>query len=165
MNISIIVAMDENRGIGKDNEIPWYIPADLKRFKKLTTGNVIIMGRKTWFSLPRRPLPNRKHIVLTSAEMSKEFEGAILCADVSKTFDLMDKEKENFIIGGASIYKAFLPYADTLYLTVIDKKYNTDTYFPKIVNENWKLITKEEFLEATITYTNFIFKKNDKITR
>ncbi len=160
MNISIIVAVDKNWGIGKDNTIPWYISADLKRFKRLTTGNVIVMGKNTWFSLPKRPLPNRKHIVLTSSKMSNDFEGAIICTEISKSFDLMDKEKENFIIGGASIYKAFLPYANKLYLTVIHKAYEVDTFFPEIIEKNWELVSKEDFLEEKIPYTNLILKKN-----
>jgi dihydrofolate reductase len=159
MNISLIVAMDKNRGIGKDNTIPWYISEDLKRFKRLTTGNVIIMGKNTWFSLPRRPLPNRKHIVLTSSAMSKSFEGAIICDEVSKSFDLMDEEKENFIIGGASIYKAFLPYADKIYLTIVHKAYEVDTFFPEIIEKNWELLSKEDFFEEKTPYSNFILKK------
>jgi dihydrofolate reductase len=162
LDISIIVAMDQNRGIGFDNKIPWYIPEDLKRFKKLTIHNTVVMGRKTWFSLPFRPLKDRTNIVLTRSTQKDLFEGSLITNNVDEIFRLMDKQKENFIIGGYRLYETFLPYANKLYLTIVHNEFEVDTYFPDIEINEWSLISMEDFLNAPIPYSNYIYQKNEK---
>ena len=130
-NLSLIVAMATNRAIGKDNDLLWHISADLKRFKSLTSGHPVIMGRKTFLSLPKRPLPNRRNIVLTH---DQEFhpEGVEVAATLRQALQLITDEEESFIIGGASIYEQFLPLANRLYVTLVDREYDADVYFPII---------------------------------
>lgn len=142
--ISIIVAVSEDWGIGKNNELLWNISEDLKRFKSLTTGNTIIMGKKTWESLPRRPLPGRRNIVLT--DNTKEIiEGAVTCYSIEDAVSKCSREEEVFIIGGGSIYRQFMPVADKLYITHVRSKAPADIYFPVIDLNIWKVAEKEDF--------------------
>ena len=113
MNVSIIAAVASNNAIGKDNDLLWHISADLKRFKSLTEGHHIIMGKRTYFSLPRRPLPNRTSVIITDIE-GEEIDGCIMAYSIEDAIAKMDNENENFIIGGGSIYKQFMPYAKKL---------------------------------------------------
>lgn len=142
--INLIVAMDRNRGIGKENKLLAYIPEDLKYFKKVTEGNTIVMGYNTYMSLPKRPLPNRKNVVLTTKNI--ELENAIVINSIESLLAFLEKEKEVFICGGASIYNQLLPFADKLYVTHIFDEFEADTYFPEITDE-WEisesLCTKE----------------------
>jgi dihydrofolate reductase len=157
--ISIIVAVSDDWGIGKDNELLWHIPEDLKRFKRLTTGNAIIMGKKTWESLPRRPLPGRTNIVLTDVP-GEQIEGAVTVYSIGEALSKCDSEKEIFIIGGGSIYRQFMPLADKLYITHVHKKALADIYFPEIDPNIWKVTEKEEFQgegEERIPYTYAIY--------
>ena len=159
--ISIIVAVSEDWGIGKDNELLWHISEDLKRFKKLTTGNTIIMGKKTWESLPRRPLPGRKNIVLTD-NPKETFEGAVTGYSIEDGLSKCDKNEEIFIIGGGSIYRQFMPLADRLYITHVHKKAPADIYFPEIDLKIWEVSEKEEFVDTEnhdIPYTYTIYTK------
>jgi dihydrofolate reductase len=135
--ISIIVAIAQNNAIGKNNELLWHIPNDLKRFKKLTSGHNIIMGKKTYQSLPFRPLPNRTNIVITDI-VGEVIEGCKMAYSIKDAVELMDKENENFIIGGGSVYKQFLPLADKLYLTVVHKDFDADIFFPEINFDEWE---------------------------
>lgn len=135
--ISIIVAMDLNNVIGKDNGLIWHIPGDLKNFKKITTGYPIVMGRKTFESIGR-PLPNRKNIILT-----KNVDYNINGCDIYNSIDQILKfseDKEVFIIGGAEIYKLFLPYTDIIYMTLVHDKFDGDTFFPILNADEWDLI-------------------------
>lgn len=143
--ISIIVAIAKNYAIGKDNKLLWHISADLKRFKKLTTGNTIIMGRKTYLSLPRKPLPDRKNIVLTRSK-NFEAEGCVVVNNIEQVFENLSPNNENFVIGGESVYKMFMPYANKLYLTVVDREYEADTFFPEINFDEWKVIEEEQLV-------------------
>lgn len=138
-NISIIVAIARNYVIGKDNKLLWHIPDDLKRFKKITLGHSIIMGRNTYFSLPIKPLPNRRNIVITDIPEEK-FDGCEVVNSIEEAIEKVKFEKEAFVIGGATIYKAFLPLTYKLYLTLIDKDFEGDVYFPEIKYEEWKII-------------------------
>jgi len=164
MNISIIVAIAENNGIGKDNDLLVYISEDLKRFKKLTTGNVIIMGKKTYFSLPRRPLPNRVNMVI-SDDPADRFEGCTMAYSIEEALNKMDPEKENFIIGGGSIYKQFMPYADKLYITRVHESYEADIFFPDISDIDWEVDSKEDFHasipENAPAYSYIIYKRKN----
>jgi dihydrofolate reductase len=159
--ISIIVAVSEDWGIGKDNELLWHIPEDLKRFKRLTTGNAIIMGKKTWESLPRRPLPDRRNIVLTDIPDEK-IEGSVTAYSIEDALNKCDKDKEIFIIGGGSIYRQFIALADRLYITHVHKKAPADVYFPEIDLKIWKVIEMEEFPGSSmdsIPYTYTVYKR------
>jgi len=142
--ISIIVAIAENMAIGKNNDLLWHIPEDLKRFKRITSGHPVIMGKRTYESLPRRPLPNRRNIVITDVK-GEELEGCEMAWSIAEAIAKCNLSEENFVIGGASIYKQFLPYADRLYLTRIHKSFDADVFFPEIDYSQWKLNSKEDF--------------------
>jgi dihydrofolate reductase len=144
--ISIIVAISEDYGIGRNNELLWHIPEDLKRFKKLTMGQCIIMGKKTWESLPRKPLPGRTNIVITDIPGEK-IEGSITAYSIEDALGKCVKGEEIFIIGGGSIYRQFMPLADRLYITHIHKKSEADIFFPKIEESEWEPVEKEEHNE------------------
>lgn len=163
--ISIIVAVSEDWGIGKDNELLWNISEDLKRFKRLTLGNTIIMGKKTWESLPRRPLPGRKNIVLTDVPQEC-INYSVTAYSIEDALSKSEKSNEIFVIGGGSVYRQFMPIADRLYITHVHKKAPADVYFPEIDADTWKVIEKEEF-EASetnaISYTYIIYERRNKI--
>ena len=129
--ISIISAVAQNLAIGKDNQLLWNLPDDLKRFKKLTTGNTIIMGKKTFLSLPKRPLPNRTNIVISDIK-DEVIDGCTMAYSIDDVLSKIDHTKENFIIGGGSIYNQFINKADILYITWVYKNFDADVYFPKI---------------------------------
>lgn len=145
--LSIIVAVAKNNVIGKDNKLIWHIPEDLKRFKKLTTGHNIIMGRKTFESLGR-VLPNRKHIVLCNdAELNIDNENVEVLDNIEKLKKYEESEEENFVIGGASIYKLLLPKVAKLYITKINQVFEGDVYFPEINEQEWKIVDREKGLK------------------
>jgi dihydrofolate reductase len=130
MIISIIAAVSNNNVIGKDNKLPWHLPGDLKRFKELTTGHTIIMGRKTFESIGR-PLPSRRNIVVTRNKDYKA-DGVEIIHSIKEALDLVKNEDEVFIIGGEEIYKLALPMANKIYLTRINKEYDGDAFFPEL---------------------------------
>lgn len=141
--ISIIVAVAENRAIGFENKLIYWLPNDLKRFKELTTGNTIIMGRRTFESLPKGALPNRRNIVLSRHGKAEDFPGA----DLYPTLDaaLASCEGDVYIIGGASVYAEALPQADRLCLThIYDTPAQADTFFPAINEHEWVETFREE---------------------
>jgi len=163
--ISIIVAVSEDWGIGKDNELLWHISEDLRRFKRLTSGNTVIMGKKTWESLPRRPLPERKNIVLTD-NPNESIENSVTAYSLEDALNKCLPDEEIFIIGGGSIYRQFLPIADRLYITHVHKKAPADIYFPEIDQSIWEAIEKEEFKtdnEVNIPYTYIIYQRRNRI--
>ena len=130
--ISAIVAVDNDWGIGFNGELLEHIPEDLKYFKKLTTDNVVIMGSKTWYSLPNKPLPNRDNIVIIETEYPYVENDALFC-NLEDLIDHLDENHNWFVIGGGSIYKQLLPYCDRVYVTKIYKTHeNIDTYFPNL---------------------------------
>ena len=145
--LSLIVAKAKNNTIGKDNHLLWHIPDDLKRFKERTTGHTIIMGRKTFESLGR-VLPNRKHIILCNdAQMNIDNENVEILSDISLLDKYKNSEEENFIIGGATIYKLLMPYANKMYITKINQDFEGDVYFPEIKDEEWKKVKIEKGLK------------------
>lgn len=150
--ISIIVAVAQNWAIGKDNQLLWHISNDLKRFKKITQGHQVIMGKKTYESLPRVPLPHRTNIVITD-DPEDSFDGCTTVFSIEEALKLCDEKKESFIIGGGSIYRQFLPYANTLYLTMVHQDFDADTFFPKINEKEWQL--KERIDVDDDTQNNF----------
>ncbi len=145
-NISIIVAIAENFAIGKNNELLFHLPDDLKRFKKITTGYPVIMGRNTLFSLPRWPLPRRRNIVITD-QKEDVFPGCETVFSVQEALRLVKEEKEAFVIGGGSIYRQFFPIADKLYLTLVHKPFDADTWFPAIEYSEWETLSREEHFD------------------
>ena len=141
--ITIIVAIASNGAIGRNNDLLWHIPGDLKRFKKITSGHCILMGRNTWYSLPKRPLPDRTNIVLTDdpCECIKD------CTSAYSIEDALSKctgGKEVFVIGGGMIYKQFMSRADRLMITHVHKDYEADTFFPEIDPEVWEEVERED---------------------
>ena len=152
MTITIIVAKSNNGIIGKDGDLPWRLPEDLKRFKRLTTGNIVVMGRKTYDSIGR-PLPNRKNIVI-SRNTSLKIEG------VEVEYDLIDVLKRNqeenvYVIGGGQIYVDALPFTEKLEVTEVDVELVGDTSFPEIDSSQWKEIFREKRVdsESNLTYS------------
>lgn len=142
--LSIIVAIAKNNAIGKDNKLLWHLPEDLKRFKRLTTGHNIIMGRKTFESLGR-VLPNRHHIILCNdAKLNIQDENVEILDDISKLDKYINSEEENFVIGGATMYKLLMPYAKKMYITEIDKDFDGDVYFPEISLNEWNATEREQ---------------------
>ncbi|WP_158795935.1 dihydrofolate reductase [Pedobacter sp. L105] len=136
MIVSSIVATAENNGIGKDNQLLWRLPADLKHFKDITTGHTVIMGRKTFDSVGK-PLPNRRNIVVTR-KSGLEISGAEVVNTIEAALALCDDNEEVFIVGGAEIYKMAMPLTDKIYLTVVHGTFDADTFFPPIDPEIWK---------------------------
>lgn len=135
--ISIIVAIAQNRAIGFENKLLYWLPNDLKRFKALTTGHTIIMGRKTFESLPKGALPNRRNIVLSRQEIT--FEGAEIYASLDEALAQCKDEEEVYIIGGASVYREAMSICDRLYITHIENiPENADAFFPVIDSKVWK---------------------------
>ena len=145
--LSIIVAIANENVIGKDNKLIWHIPEDLKRFKEITSGHKIIMGRKTFESLGRI-LPNRKHIILCNdMEMNIDDENVEVLEDISELKEYIESDEECFVIGGATIYRILMPYANKMYITKINQDFEGDVYFPEIKEEEWKEISCEKGLK------------------
>jgi len=141
--ISIIVAISENNAIGKQGGLLCHLPADLKHFKQITTGHPVLMGERTYLSLPVRPLPNRRNIVLTD-NMQFTAEGVEIVHSIPEAQALMQGEEEYFIIGGGMVYRQFFPLANKLYITHIHNTWNdADTFFPEITADQWQCITTE----------------------
>lgn len=147
--LTIIVAVSENQVIGKDNDLIWNLSLDLKRFKSLTSGHHIIMGRKTFESFPK-PLPNRTHVVITRQRDYKVPEGVLVVNSLKNAIELTKKDEQPYIIGGGEIYKQALAFADCIELTRVHAHFEGDTFFPELDLNQW-----EE------TYNQHI-KKDDK---
>lgn len=159
--ISIIVAIAQNNAIGKDNDLLWHLSGDLKRFKELTTGHTIVMGKRTFESLPVRPLPNRKSIVITDVE-GEQIPGCVMAYSIEDAVNKCDATDENFIIGGGSVYRQFMPIADKLYLTVVHKDFEADTFYPEINYDEWQALEKQENIldeKSGLTYSYIIYKR------
>jgi dihydrofolate reductase len=140
--LSIAVAVGENFAIGKNNQLLWHMPADLKFFKQTTSGHTVVMGRKTFDSVGR-PLPNRRNIVITrDTELKIEGVEVVNSLDEALAITRME-DKPVFIVGGAEIYKQALPKTQTLYLTTIHHHFDADTFFPEIDRGEWKVISSE----------------------
>jgi dihydrofolate reductase len=138
--VKIIVATSKNKVIGDSNSLIWHLPADLKRFKEITTGNTIVMGRKTYESIGK-PLPNRRNIIITR-DFNYEAEGCEIVNSLEEA--LMISNNNCFIIGGGEIYKQSMGIADKLYLTLVHEDFEGDTTFPEIGSE-WKMVTSQDF--------------------
>lgn len=150
--ISIIVAIAQNNAIGLNNKLLWHLSDDLKRFKRLTEGHTIVMGKRTYYSLPKRPLANRRNVVITDIP-GEIIEGCVMAYSIEDAIDKMEKGTENFIIGGGMVYSQFLPLADRLYLTVVHKNFEADTYFDAINFNEWKETSREDKSTEEFTYS------------
>jgi dihydrofolate reductase len=160
MKISIIVAMASNRAIGQNNKMPWHLSADLKKFKEITMGSPILMGRKTFESIGR-PLPGRSNIII-SRNKNYHQNDCLVFNNVEDAIIASEKYDEIFVIGGASIYKSTLSKANYLYLTQIHKEFEGDTFFPVIDNQIWKEIEREDVNDdASVDFT-YSFLKLEK---
>ena len=159
--IIMIAAVAENNALGKDNELVWHLPNDFKRFKTLTSGHHIIMGRKTFESFPE-PLPNRTHIIITR-QKNYQAEGCIIVDSIEKALSICPKDEDSFIIGGGEIYTLGLAYTDKIEITRVHSSFEADAYFPEINKKDWKL-EKYEFNEKDekhkydYTYETYIRK-------
>ena len=140
--IELVVAVARNGVIGRDGGLPWHISSDLKRFKAITMGKPLIMGRKTWDSLPKKPLPGRLNIVITRQKNFRA-EGAVVVADPKAALAAAGEADEISVIGGADIFGLFLPLAQRLYLTEVDLEIEGDTYFPRIEPGQWQETARE----------------------
>lgn len=162
--ISIIAAISEDCGIGKNNDLLWNIPEDLKRFKRLTWGKTVIMGRKTWESLPRKPLPGRKNIVITDVPWDTILN-AITAYSIEDALYKCADDEEIFIIGGGSIYRQFMPLAARLYITHVHRSVPADIYFPEIDMNIWKIVEKVDSganKNDAIPYTYIIYERKKR---
>lgn len=160
--VSIIVSIANDGAIGRNGDLICHISADLKRFKELTMGNTILMGRKTFESLPKRPLPGRKNVVITRNCVYNP-EGAIVFDDLEKALNTLGSEENIFIIGGGEIYRQSIRYADRLYVTYIDvTSTDADTFFPPIDSSVWTIESESETFTDTksgITYRFIDYRK------
>ena len=144
--ISIIVAISEENAIGKKGGLLCHLPNDLKHFKAVTSGATVIMGERTFFSLPKHPLPNRRNIVITDVA-GKTFDGAESAYSIEEAVNLVKDEQEAFIIGGGMVYRQFMPIADKLYITHIHHSWSdADTFFPEIKASEWQRTSEEKHL-------------------
>ncbi len=154
--ISLVVAVSKNGVIGRDGGLPWHISSDLKRFKEITMGKPIIMGRKTWESLPKKPLPGRHNIVLTK-QVKDLGEGAEIVRTIDEAKALVAGAPEVCVIGGGEIYRQFLPHAHRIYLTEVELEVEGDTYFPPL-DSGWKEVSREVHLRGEKDNANFVIR-------
>lgn len=136
-NLSMIAAVGLNLELGYKNQLLCHLPVDLRHFKEITSGHTVIMGDRTWESLPKKPLPNRRNIVITLDPV--EFPDCETVHSIDDALKLIEGEEEAFIMGGATMYRLFLPYAGKLYLTRIQSEFTADVFFPTIKEDEWTL--------------------------
>ncbi|WP_299203864.1 dihydrofolate reductase [Brumimicrobium sp.] len=162
MKCALIVAMGKHREIGKDNDLLWKLPRDMKFFKETTQGHTVVMGRKNWESIPEkfRPLPNRKNIVI-SRNADYKAEGATLITDLKELSQHIEEGQKCFIIGGAQIYQLALEQdmIDEMYVTLVKETFEADTFFPFVNWENWEEEDILEFEKDEKNPYSFIIKK------
>ena len=163
--LSIIVAKAQNNIIGKDNKLLWHLPDDMKRFKEITTGHTIIMGRKTFESIGK-VLPNRKHIVFTqNSDFKVNDENVKIVHSMLEIQEYIENKEENFVIGGAMIYNLLMPYVNKMYITEIHKDFEGDTVFPKINLDIWKEVSREkgeDIEQNDLEYDFVVYERKNK---
>ena len=163
MIISIIVAVSDNNVIGKDNKLPWHLPADLKYFKQKTLGHHMVMGRKTFEALGK-PLPGRTHVVISRQE-NLQIEGCTCVTSLEAAIDVAKKngEAECFVIGGGEIFIKALMWVDRIYLTRVHHDWEGDTFFHPLNKSDWKEISEDHFPpdeKNPFPYTFFVYERN-----
>ncbi|MCY2685971.1 dihydrofolate reductase [Salinimicrobium sp. TH3] len=156
--VTLIAAAGENNELGKDKDLVWHLPDDFKRFKKLTTGHTIIMGRKTFETFPQL-LPNRKHVIITRKQDYNP-EGTIVVNSLEKALEMAKEDPQPFVIGGGEIYKLSMEKADCIELTRVHGTFEADTFFPEIDGKKWKLVAtethpKDERHDYAFTYLTY----------
>lgn len=162
--ISFVVAVSRNGVIGRDGGLPWHISSDLKRFKAITMGKPIIMGRKTWESLPKKPLPGRRNIVVTrQADFSAE--GAVVVGDVDAALAVaaMEAPSEICVIGGGDIYRQLLPQANRIYLTEVQADVEGDTHFPPLPASTWRELSREVVEQGPRDTAGFVLRVLERV--
>ena len=157
LKVTLIAAIDENRVLGKDNQLIWHLPDDLKRFKRLTTGHAIIMGRKTFESLPKA-LPNRQNIVVTR-NPNYSSEGITVCHSIEAAIEYAKDDEQPFIIGGAQIYEQGLKFASIIEVTKIHTQFEGDVFFPKIDYKEWSEVKRQIMEHTDFDYSFITYKK------
>lgn len=162
MTISLLLAMDRNNGIGFENKLPWRLPADLKYFKETTLGHTIVMGRKTFEAIGSKPLPGRLNVVLTR-DRGFEAEGCETAHSLEETLERYGGEDELFIIGGGEIFVKAMPYADKLYITVIDHEFQVDTYFPEVDAAEWRIASERPGVRDERNPYDYVFRVYERI--
>ncbi|WP_442498170.1 dihydrofolate reductase [Methylobacter sp. sgz302048] len=161
MKISLIVAMASNRVIGINNQLPWHLSADLKRFRQITMGSPIVMGRKTYESIGR-PLPGRTNVIISRDPFYKQ-EGCLVFNDIETAIESCgQKFQEIFVIGGSELYKAMLSRADALYVTLINKEFSGDAFFPEIDARHWTEVSREDIDNDPDAGFSYSFIKYEK---
>ncbi len=161
MQIALVVAMSENRVIGKDNQLPWHLPNDLRHFKNITQGKTILMGRKTYESIGR-PLPHRKNIVMTR-DKNYQAEGIIVVNSIKQAIMEVSAEEEVFVIGGGELFAELMDKASRIYLTVVHADIEGDVFFPPIDTVKWTETSREDHFadeKHAYDYSFFTLKKN-----
>lgn len=163
--IALVVAMAKNRVIGRDGGLPWHISSELKRFKAITMGKPVIMGRRTWESLPRKPLPGRTNIIVTR-DRAFAAEGARTAHDVDGALAIAGAEspEEISVIGGGDIYRQFLPRAGRIYLTEVDITAPGDTHFPPLDAHEWREVSREHHDPAAGDTAGYTLRVLDRVT-
>jgi dihydrofolate reductase len=162
--ISYVVAVAKNGVIGREGGLPWHISSDLKRFKEITMGKPVVMGRKTWESLPRKPLPGRRNIVITR-QPGFTAEGAEVAATAEEALKLCGDAPEVAVIGGGEIYRLFWPLVDRLYLTEVDLEVDGDTHFPEVSPATWREVGREVHPRGEKDSASFILRILDRMTK
>ena len=167
MKKSIIAAMSTNGVIGRDNQLPWHMPADMKHFKHMTQGHPVIMGRKTLHSMGNKPLPNRLNIVLSRNKQTPPSQDFHMVHTLKEAFALAANSgaQETFIIGGSQLYHLALPFTDTLYITEIHAHIEGDTYFPTLDHSEWEKISKKSHKadeKNRYDYSFFTYNRKNK---
>ncbi len=163
MSLSIIVAVSRNGVIGSQNNIPWYLPADLKRFVELTKGHTVVMGRKTFESIVKKlghPLKGRRNVILSKSGI--KYDGCEVISSWEDVLKLVNKDGEVFVIGGGELYNLALPYVSRLYITEIDAEFDGDVFFPKVDLKDWNLISREEYQKDEKNLFPFRFLEYEK---
>jgi dihydrofolate reductase len=159
MIVSIVVAISENHAIGKDNKLLWHLPNDLKHFKEITSGHTVIMGRKTYDSVGK-PLPNRRNIIITRQNIT--IPGCEVVNSMDAALALCKEEAEVFIVGGAEIYRQSMHLTNRIYLTIVHKEFDGDSYFPEINTSEWKETAHEDHepdAKNSLPYSFITFEK------
>jgi dihydrofolate reductase len=159
--ISFVVAVSRNGTIGRNGGLPWHISTDLKRFKAITMGKPLIMGRKTWESLPKKPLPGRPNIVITR-QKNYRAEGAIIVADIPAALAVAGQVEEVCVIGGGEIFDMFLPQTERIYLTEVDLEVDGDTFFPPLDPAQWTETAREIHPQGVNDSAGFVLRVLDR---
>jgi dihydrofolate reductase len=161
--ISLVAAVSRNGVIGRDGGLPWHVSSDLKRFKAITMGKPIIMGRKTWKSLPQKPLTGRRNIVISRRAAPPDLEGAVWARSAQEALALAGDADEICVIGGGEVYALFLPMATRIYLTEVQVEVDGDTSFPVLKGNEWKEVSREAVAAGPKDTTGFVLRVLERV--